>query len=498
MTSLGLRADIRQHAKLSPRLQNAVRLLQMSSIEYAQQLGQLLDRNPFLEIDDGEDSGPLVGIAETAAVQDPPDSNPPESPDAATAAALSDTQSAATEERLDADDREPWHDDPVESRQASAQGSDDGEGSIFDRMSDEVTLGAHLHAQLDLLPLSGRDRLLAEAIIDSLDDDGYLRLDLAELPAIAGLNPPADADEVQIALHHVQSLEPTGVAARSVAECLRLQSMLMDCPRERELAQRIVTDHLQELAARDLNGLSRRLGASRAEVDAVCQRIRHFNPRPGGSVGASTARYLAPDVVVRKQRGQWTADLNQRLVPRIRLNVVYATMFERHRGADNAELAGHLQEAKWTVRNVEQRFATILAVSQEIVRRQSQFFEYGPLAMKPLALREVAAQVGVHESTVSRVTNNKYMQTPLGVFELKFFFSRAMATASGGACTGTAIRGLIREMIAEETADAPLSDAQIARQLAMQGVVVARRTVTKYRQAMKFDSVGRRRLGEAA
>ncbi len=498
MTSPALRTDMRQHAKLSPRLQNAVRLLQMSSIEYSQQVGQLLDRNPFLEIEDADDTASQVGEpASAGGVQELPVSSLPLLSDAA-AEAAPETPTDVPDEHADADDREPWQNDPVDGRQGDASGSDDDEGSIFDRMSDKATLGAHLHAQLDLLPLGERDRLLAQAVVDSLDDDGYLRLDLAELPDIVGLSPPADDDEVQIALRRVQSLEPAGVAARSLSECLRLQTMLIDCPTQRALAERIVTDHLQELAARDLNGLARRLGASRAQVDAVCQRIRHFNPRPGADVAASTARYLAPDVVVRKQRGQWTADLNQHLIPRIRLNVVYATMFERHRGADNAELAGHLQEARWTVRNVEQRFATILAVSQEIVRRQSQFFEHGPLAMKPLSLREIAEQVGVHESTVSRVTNNKYMQTPLGVFELKFFFSRAMATASGGACTSTAIRGLIKEMIAEETPHAPLSDAQLARQLAMQGVVVARRTVTKYRQGMKLDAVGRRRLSEAA
>lgn len=491
MPFLGLHADTRQHARLSPRLQNAVRLLRMSSLEYAQQLGQLVERNPFLESEDAEgfDPGPgpapetpggvLAELAGTSA------SAPPETP------ALSPA------ERPDTSERDPWPDDVLPGR--SGGGHDgDGEGSVFDRMSDEGSLYAHLHAQLDLLPMGDRDRLLARAIVDSLDEDGYLRLDLAELPAVAGLTPPADADEARVALRRVQSLDPPGVAARSLVECLTLQLPLIDCPAQRELAERIVTRHIHKLAARDTPGLARVLGASRAQVEAACAHIRHFSPRPGWGVGPLATRYLAPDIVVRKQRGQWSADLNQQVIPRIRLNVVYARMFERHRGPHHTELAGHLQEARWTVRNVEQRFATILAVAQEIVRRQRQFFDHGALAMKPLALREIAREVGVHESTVSRVTNNKYMQTPLGIFELKFFFSRAMATASGGACTPTAIRGLIREMIAVETPDAPLSDAEIARQLAGQGIVVARRTVTKYRQAMKFDSVGRRRVSEAA
>jgi RNA polymerase sigma-54 factor len=198
-------------------------------------------------------------------------------------------------------------------------------------------------------------------------------------------------------------------------------------------------------------------------------------------------------VVVKKIRGQWRVMLNPAIVPKVRLNHVYAEMFQRHRATQNPELAAQLQEARWTVRNIEQRFATILSVSEEIVKRQKHFFEYGPLAMKPLGLREIADQVGLHESTVSRVTNNKYMATPLGVFELKYFFSRAMATASGGACSATAIRGLIKDMIEAEKPTDPLSDAEIARQLAQQGLVVARRTVTKYRQLLRIEAVDRRR-----
>ena len=208
----------------------------------------------------------------------------------------------------------------------------------------------------------------------------------------------------------------------------------------------------------------------------------------------SPVQYVTPDVIIRKVRGQWAVILNPVIAPRVRLNHVYAEMFARHRCAQNTEMAAHLQEARWTVRNIEQRFATILSVSQAIVKRQKHFFEYGALAMKPLGLREIADEVGLHESTVSRVTNNKYMATPLGVFELKYFFSRAMTTASGGACSATAIRGLIKDMIEAERSSAPLSDAEIARQLAQQGLVVARRTVTKYRQLLKIEAVERRRV----
>jgi RNA polymerase sigma-54 factor len=204
-------------------------------------------------------------------------------------------------------------------------------------------------------------------------------------------------------------------------------------------------------------------------------------------------QYVIPDVIVRKVRGQWNVQLNPAIIPKVRLNQVYAELFQRHRRAQNAEMATHLQEAKWTMRNVEQRFSTILSVAEAIVSRQKHFLEFGAMAMKPLGLREIADELGLHESTVSRVTNNKYMATPIGVFELKYFFSRAMTTASGGACSGTAIRGLIKDIIEAEAPTAPLSDAEIARQLATQGLQVARRTVTKYRQLLKIEAVERRR-----
>jgi RNA polymerase sigma-54 factor len=228
-------------------------------------------------------------------------------------------------------------------------------------------------------------------------------------------------------------------------------------------------------------------------VQHVADAIRRLDPRPGWRFGAPNVQYLTPDVIVKKIRGEWTASLNPAIVPKVRLNHVYAEMFQRNRSTQHTELAAHLQEARWTISNVAQRFATILSVAEAIVKRQKHFLEYGALAMKPLGLREIADEVGVHESTVSRVTNNKYMATPLGVFELKYFFSRAMVTASGGKCSATAIRGLIKDMIAAERPEAPLSDAEIARQLARQGLVVARRTVTKYRQILKIEAVERRR-----
>jgi len=261
----------------------------------------------------------------------------------------------------------------------------------------------------------------------------------------------------------------------------------------RSLAQTIVSEHLSTLAARDVNGLARRLGETAARVEAACNRIRRLDPRPGWRLGSSQVAYVVPDVVVKKVRGKWTVQLNPAIVPRVRLNSVYAQLFQRHRTAQNTDLGASLQEARWTLRNVEQRFSTILEVAQAIVARQCNFLEYGAMAMKPLGLREIAEAVGIHESTVSRATNNKYMATPTGVYELKYFLSRSMVSANGSACSGTAIRGLVKDIIEAESPAAPLSDAEITRQLAEQGLVVARRTVTKYRQMLKIEAVDRRR-----
>jgi RNA polymerase sigma-54 factor len=360
-------------------------------------------------------------------------------------------------------------------------------------MAVEDSLNDHLHGQLNLLPLPARDLALARVVVESLDDDGYLRTPLEELIGLAGLDPQPTLAEMQIALKRVQSLEPAGIGARSVAECLQLQLPAIDDADLRALAGTIVANHLQALADRDLGHLARLLKQPLVRVEEACNRIRRLDPRPGWRLGPSQVAYVVPDVIVRKVRGQWTVQLNPAIVPKVRLNQVYAQLFQRHRNGANAEMGAHLQDARWTLRNVELRFSTILDVAEAIVRRQKNFLEYGAMAMKPLGLREIAQEVGIHESTVSRVTNNKYMATPVGVFELKYFFSRAMISANGSACSGTAIRGLIKDIIETESVTRPLSDAEITRQLAQQGLMVARRTVTKYRQMLRIDAVDRRR-----
>lgn len=486
---MNFRADQRHSQTLSPKLQHAVRLLQMSSLDFGLMVRDTLGKNPFLEPDEGVEDGEGDPL-ETASAQDGSDDEPGSRDDA-----VDRMSQDGGDERMEGveSDRDLWHADTATgNRQAS-----DGDFSALDLMTAEHSLTMHLHSQLNAMPLGERDLTLAHVIIESLDDDGYLRTSLEDLLDLVQFDAPATLGALEVALKSVQSLEPAGVGARTVGECLDLQLNDIDCPDTRALARTIVTEHLSALAARDVAGLARLLGETPARVEAVCDRIRHLDPRPGWRFGSSHIAYVVPDVIVRKIRGEWSVQLNPAVVPRVKLNQVYADLFQRHRSKDNAELGAHLQEARWTLRNVEQRFSTILDVAQAIVKRQRHFLEYGPMAMKPLGLREIAEEVGVHESTVSRVTNNKYMATPQGVFELKHFFSRAMVSANGSACSGTAIRGLVQDLIHAESAGEPLSDAEITRQLAQQGLVVARRTVTKYRQMLHIEAVGRRRRLDA-
>jgi len=540
MPSMNLSFESRQQHTLSPRLQRAVRLLQLSSLDFAQELQETLSKNPFLEAEEsvslGEESMGEMPEADAASSESSSQfaeipsnelsdaqllnsgidglfegsfqdeyliSNPQLKDDAAEyveSNAIDYTENAAIEkstdqvtefisEDFDQNERDSWQADLL----SGGARSFDGEASVMDMQAVHVSLTDHLHSQLNLLPLDEKELLLSHAIVESLDDDGYLRCELDEITALAGDDFSNDDEAVLIALKRVQSLDPIGIAARNVGECLALQLPRIKCEIERELARQIITEHIDRLAAKDVEGIAKRLHRNVKVVEAVCDRIRGFEPRPGSHFNEVQVHYIVPDVIVKKVRGNWTVTLNSSVVPKVRLNHIYAEMFQRHRSAENAELATHLQEARWTLSNVEQRFATILSVAEAIVKRQKHFFEYGAMGMKPLGLREIAEEVGMHESTVSRVTNNKFMATPLGVFELKYFFSRSMQTASGGECSATAIRSLIQDMIASESAIEPLSDAEIARKLAQQGVVVARRTVTKYRQLLRIEAVERRR-----
>jgi len=497
MNHLSLKFDSRQHQTLTPRLQYAVRLLQLSSLDYEQELHDVMGKNPFLEIDDTPvaRSAALESIGIAAVDNAAPDMpTPTEShDDVSELHGATDAHEAPDSDHHGADEHDSW----VQSPGSMRDGARESQTSAMDMMVADTNLRQHLRSQANMLPLSARDHALVCTVIESLDDDGYLRLEPADLVAMTGLEPAVDTSEMNIAVRLVQSFDPPGVGARGVAECLLLQLEKIE-PGLRDLARRVVNDHLERLAQRDVAQIARALGETEAAVDAACAALRRLDPRPGWRFSRTDTHFVTPDVIARKVRGKWVAQLNPAVVPRLRLNRTYAELFQRHRDGKHAEMGAHLQEARWAVRNVEQRFSTILAVSQAILRRQYPFFEFGPLAMKPMALRDIAEEVGVHESTVCRVTNNKYMATPGGLFELKHFFSRAMPMAGGVACSATAIRGVVKELIDAEDPTEPLSDVDIARKLARQGLTVARRTVTKYRQMLRVPPADRRRLHRAA
>jgi RNA polymerase sigma-54 factor len=329
-------------------------------------------------------------------------------------------------------------------------------------------------------------------VIDSLDDDAYFKAAFDELAALLPQEHDVLPEEFAAALKLVQSLDPAGVAARSLDECLRLQleNLPADTPaRNTALA---MTNHLSLLGNREWARLQHALGCTEQALHAARALIRSLDPRPGQRFGASEARYVIPDVIVRKNRDRWVALINPASLPRLRLNRTYADAVGGRNGS-NQSLTRHLQEARWLLRSIEQRFATIQRVADAIVARQRGFFEYGEVAMKPLTLKLIAGELGLHESTVCRVTNSKYMATPRGLFEFKHFFSRRLATENGGAASATAVRAVMKELIAAEDPRSPLSDAELARLLAQQGLRVARRTITKYRALMRMPSVDVRR-----
>ena len=492
MSQTRLRQEHRQQQTLTPRLQQAVRLLQLSSLDFALEVNRALETNPFLENDEA--------AADGDAGHRPAQTDVARENLAATRETLADAPQvtvidAAPDPRADGEwESSAW-------AQYGSPGSKRANGSESDvdfaeLASVDESLRDRLKTQAQLLPVSERDEVLMATVIEALDDDGYLRIDFEELKGLAGTDPEPEVDELLVALRLVQSLEPVGVAARDLKECLLLQLREFQNGSRtpvHDLATRIVDELLDRVAVRDVAGIARTLKASPADVEQALDCIRRLEPRPGWRYGAADTRFIVPDIIVRKVRDEWAVMLNPDIVPKVRLNRMYADLFRSNRDSSHADLAAQLQEARWTVRNVEQRFSTILRVGQAIVKRQRNFLDYGELAMKPLGLREIAEELELHESTVSRVTNNKYIATPLGVFELKFFFSRALATSSGGTCSTTAIRGAIKEMIEEEDATQPLSDAHIARLLSRQGLKVARRTVTKYRQMMKVPPYEARR-----
>jgi RNA polymerase sigma-54 factor len=476
-----LQLRLSQHLALTPQLQQSIRLLQLSSLELNQEIEQALQENPLLEREEPSEGAAFTGASD----------------------ALSHVRSEEPSTRNEERSSEPaeWTQDSLEWPSGSSKGprdpNDDNDVDAGELQAASTSLSDHLIAQLALSQLAGRARLRVAFLVEALDDDGYLAQTLEELAEVLPeelIDEPDEVlDDLSIALKHLQSLDPPGVGARNPRECLLLQLDNLPPEPAMALARSIVSDHLEQLASRDYVRIKKALDCDDDALRDAQTLIRSLNPRPGAQFAALDTRYIIPDVIVKKLRTNWVVQLNQEAMPRLRINRLYADLLRKQRGSGGGNLSGQLQEAKWLIKNVQQRFDTIARVSQAIVDRQRAFFDHGEVAMRPLTLREIADTVELHESTISRVTTQKYLASPRGIYELKYFFGSHVATDTGGAASSTAIRALIKQLVGAEDGHKPLSDSRLADILGEQDIVVARRTVAKYRESLNIPPVNLRK-----
>ena len=489
-----------QQLTMTPQLQQAIRLLQLSSLDLQQEVQEALEANPMLEMADDSDDDFNPSTTDTPGSDDDPSATALPEPVALDAI----DQHSHSEEEGNWNEQIP-NDLPVDTQwediyQTSASSlpsSDDEDWDFTSRTGTGETLQSHLEWQLNLLPLSDTDHQIAIALIDGISADGYLEESLEDILAALDPSLEVELDEVEMVLHRIQQFEPTGVGARNLSECLHLQlQQLPDSTPMLEQAKRVVRDHLELLGSRDFTQLMRRSRLKEDQLRDVVALIQTLNPRPGGEIASGEAEYVIPDVIVRRDENRWIVELNQEAAPKVRVNSQYASMVKRaDSSSDNTYLRNHLQEARWFIKSLQSRNETLMKVASQIVEHQRGFLEHGEEAMKPLVLHVIAEAVGMHESTISRVTTQKYMHTPRGIFELKYFFSSHVSTAEGGEFSSTAIRALIRKLVAAENPKKPLSDSKIAGLLEEQGIHVARRTIAKYRESLNIaPSSERKRL----
>jgi RNA polymerase sigma-54 factor len=512
----GLSLRVSQHLALTPQLQQSIRLLQLSTLELGQEIQQMLDENPFLE-QQVEDGGEEFGIALADQRPAPDDAEPArEGPAGALeSASAGDSASAADSDGEPADfgddaapnwegdgstetvpDDGEWGGDAPAARR-NLQG-DDEEVDATDLARGTESLQSALHRQALSLRLSQEDSLALRYLIESLNDDGYLEESPEEMAAGLAPDDPEQHEELvhrfTMALRLLQSLDPPGVGARSLSECLLLQlrALQHDQPRDAvcPVAIRVCQQPIDLLARRDVRRLAQLTGEPETSVKSAIGLITRLEPKPGRRFIDVERNIVVPDVIVTQigkgPRSGFRVQLNPDVMPRLRVHDVYAGALKAHRGEGHQALQQRLQDARWFIKNIQQRFDTILRVSGAIVERQRNFFIHGELAMRPLVLREIADELGLHESTISRVTTAKYMATPFGTFELKYFFGSALGTETGGNASSTAVRALIKQFVAAESAKKPLSDSQISEMLKEQGIECARRTVAKYREALRI------------
>ena len=455
-----LQLKLGQSLTMTPQLQQAIRLLQLPVLDLSAQIQEALEENIMLEMED------LPDVPKTSA------------------------ETTAEIETIKAEDS--WQSSSMERIQ---DGGWNGEGRPVQEFADESgqTLREHLLWQLELEDFSPREALIGEALIDAINDDGYLTAEIDDIVDAIDGDAGVSIEEIEGALGKVQRLDPVGVGARSLSECIELQlnQLRPDTPGV-ELALRLAGDHLDLIANREYGEIRRTLRTSEADLDVALALVKSCNPKPGQAVSPPTAEYVIPDVFVRKIDGRWQVEISASGIPRLSVNQQYAKLLRGN--GDHAALRTQLQEARWLVRSLEIRNETLMKVATSIVSRQKEFLDHGDEAMKPLVLRDVAEEIGMHESTISRVTTNKYMHTPRGVFEFKYFFSSHLSSADGEDQSSTSVRAKIRKLIGAENPAKPLSDSKIANILAEEGISVARRTVAKYREAMKIPSSSDRRV----
>ncbi|MDD2914681.1 MAG: RNA polymerase factor sigma-54 [Gallionella sp.] len=472
-----LQIRMSQQLTLTPQLQQAIRLLQLSTQDIHQEVARMLDENPMLEL--AEEVAPGTFSADAVF------------PEQHNSVAVAETEQAHSDDRGADDfssDAADWN------TGAMAHSTDDEDDNYPEQAADQASLREHLHEQLSTSSLDGKDRKVVGLLIDALDENGYLAQDLNELAELLPAELDITLDDLETALVQLQHLDQPGIGARNLGECLALQlKALPEDTAQRDLAIRLVCEHLDMLAAHDFAKIKKLLRCSDDELRVAQHLIVGLNPKPGAEFDQSVADYVVPDVVVEKYRNKWRARLNAEALPKLRVNQIYANILQQRGDKNSSQLSTQLQEAKWLIKNLQQRFETILRVAQAIVERQGNFFEHGEIGMRPLVLREIADELELHESTVSRSTTQKFMLTPRGIYEFKYFFGSGLSTENGGTCSSTAIRELIKQLVSAEDRQKPLTDNRMSEILAQQGIVVARRTIAKYRESLHILPVNLRK-----
>ncbi|MEJ2044176.1 MAG: RNA polymerase factor sigma-54 [Reinekea sp.] len=493
-TSLQLKMS--QQLTMTPQLQQAIKLLQLSTLDLQQEIQQALDTNPMLEVKEDEHS------ASDSAHEPHSQSEPGQ-----------DVRETATDDstkELNVQDTIPddlavdssWDDIYTHTPTSHGVSSADDDYNLENVYGTTDSLLDHLHWQLNLTPMSEKDRIIAEAILESVNEEGYLSSTIEDIfgglkDELSSEEDELEEDELNAVLHRLQQFDPPGVCAADLSDCLVIQ--LRQLPVEtplRDMAIKVIKNHIDLLGTKDFAQIMRKARIKENELRDVFLLIQTLNPKPGSAIDSGKSEYVVPDVIVTKdiKNNRWLVELNPEIAPKLRVNSSYASMVKRaDNSADNNYLKDHLQEAKWFIKSLQSRNETLLKVASTIVEHQRGFLDYGEEAMKPLVLHDIAEAVDMHESTISRVTTQKYMHTPRGIFELKYFFSSHVSTDSGGECSSTAIRALIKKLIAAENTRKPLSDSKIADLLGEQGIKVARRTIAKYREAMNIPPSNERK-----